>query len=121
MKTIELYLWSRIGHDGDGYETDYEVSDEEYNTIVHLIKEYRKQGGEDGFDAKEFSEDFLSEHAADLYNKLEEETSQEIIASIKEDANYWFDAESEGCTIDEYIENNYYWGFWITEDFIDSI
>lgn len=112
MKNIELYIWSRSGRfDGDGYETDFEVSDNIYERIIALLKEYN--GEYKGKCEKEFTEDFLAEQAPDIYKLLEEMTTEEIFEGLKENLEEDFDEEEEECTLDEYIRDNYYWGFWI--------
>ena len=120
MKNIELYIWSRSGRfDGDGYETDFEVSDNIYERIIALLKEYNSEFEDEEWECddsmceKEFTEDFLAEQAPDIYKLLEEMTTEEILEGLKENLEEDFDEEEEGCTLDEYIRDNYYWGFWI--------
>lgn len=125
MKSIELYLWWRCGKlDGDGYETDYQVSDEDYNTIVELVKKYAEENCSDDdkyIDPQEFTEEYFYKNAPELYKQIDEETREELIATTVETAEDWFDEEDEGCTIEEYIDNCYSLGFYFTEEFLASI
>ena len=124
MKNIELYQWWRCGDDGDGYETEYEVSDEDYNTIVNLLKEYADENGiEDGDDVDnvEFTEDYFYNNAEELYLKIDNDIIEELIATTADTAEDWFDEEEEGCSVEEYLENNYDFGFHFTEEFLASI
>lgn len=125
MENIELYQWWRCGKlDGDGYETDYEVSDEDYNIIVNLVKKYSDENGvadEGGIDYIEFTEEYFYNNAPELYQKIYDNIVKELIATTAETAECWFDEEDEGCTIEEYLEDNYDFGFYFTEGFLTSI
>ena len=35
--------------------------------------------------------------------------------------NCCFDEEEEGCTIEEYIDNIYTWGFYLSDSFVNGI
>lgn len=122
MKTISLYLWSQCGHDGDGNDSDFEISDADYATLVQLVKEYYKDidelDEEDIPSAEEFNDHFAS---TELYKKLYKEVSGEIKASLIENAQDWFSEEDEGCSVEEYINNNYYWGYYLNEEVIEEI
>lgn len=124
MKNITLYLWWSLGRDGDGYETDYELSEEECEILAGLVNkclEEKCSGKEDYFDEKEFIDEYLSKGAPQLYERLSEDTTREFMDSMIENEGEWFDEEAEGCTFEEYIEENYCWGFWITTDSLRAI
>lgn len=123
MKDLTIYLWSRIGRDGDGYETDYQFTDEECETLAGLVRKYiaDKCTGEPYIDEKEFVEEFLCKDAPLLYERLSEETTNEFLDSMIESESEYFDEEAEGCTIEEYIKDTYYWGFWIKENCLLSL
>lgn len=118
MASIELYLWSRCGHDGDGYESDYMISDDDYSAIVDLIVEHCAGGQLNG---SGFTYDVLQYKLPELYAELEIETTEEIRSSLIESAEDWFDEETEECTIEEYIDNYYSWGFYISDNFISEV
>lgn len=115
MKTIELYLWCRCGEDGDGYDADYQISDDDYQTIVDLIVE--NSDGEPVC-GNSFTEKILQAKCPEIYEELWALSSEEIRASLIENAEDWFDEDDEECSIEEYIDNNYYWGFYISDGFI---
>lgn len=125
MKSIELYQWWRCGKlDGDGYETDYQVSDEDYNTIVELVKKYAEENCEEEdkyIDPQDFTDEYFYENARSLYDKIDKETTEMLISTTIETAEDWFDEEAEGCTIKEYLKNNYDFGFYFTKGFLASI
>lgn len=126
MKTIELEIWWSCGGDSDGYETDFEVSDEEYNNIVELVRKYAEENcdeeDEDIFiDPQEFTEKYFYKNARTLYDKIDKETTEEFTANTIATADEWFDEEEEGCTIEEYIENFCSCGFYFTEEFLASV
>lgn len=110
MKNIEITLWCNLGGgDGDNYEDTFEVTDQEYETIISLIKEYKAQVPQDEWAGEEFTEDWLEEKANDLYHKIFKETKQQQVESMKEN----------GLDEDEIEYADY--GFYITLDFIKSI
>lgn len=125
MKNIELYLWWNCGDlDGDGYESDYTVSDEDYNTIVNLIKKYAVENCTDDdldINPHNFTEKYFRKNASELYDQIDACIKDELIATTVETAEDWFDEEEEECTIEEYLEDNYSFGFYFTEDFLASI
>lgn len=126
MKNIELYLWWSCGKlDGDGYETDYEVSDNDYNTIVSLIKKYAEENcdEEDGIyvDPQDFTEEFFYKSVPELYNQIYEDVKSQLTETAIAEAEDWFDEEEEGCTVEEYLDNCYSYGFYFTEEFLASI
>lgn len=124
MKTIELTLWVNFGGgDGDNYEDVFEITDQDYDTIIRLLKEYLVEtdpNSEGNIDGQKFTEEVLYERAREIYDKLSEDTSQHTIASIKENMEDDFDEEEEGCSLDEYIEN-FSWGFYISDDYIKRV
>ena len=110
--------------DGDGYETDYQVSDEDYNTIVELVKKYAEENCEEEdkyIDPQDFTDEYFYENARSLYDKIDKETTEMLISTTIETAEDWFDEEAEGCTIKEYLKNNYDFGFYFTKGFLASI
>lgn len=132
MKDVELYVWSRCGMlDGDGYETNYSVTDKDYDTIVALVKRYIKEtcdeevADEDyeelDIDSKEFTDEYFYTNAKNIYNKIYNSIEKEAITSIIESAKDWFEEDEEGCTIEEYVKNNFDFGFYFTEEFLESI
>ena len=109
--------------DSDGYEIEYEVSNEEYNTIVELAQKYAEENCDDEdedifIDPQEFTEKYFYENARTLYDKIEKDITEELTATAIATADEWFDEEEEECTIEEYIENAYTWGFYFTEEFL---
>lgn len=120
MKEIEVYLWWRSGKlDGDGYETDIEITEEDYEAIVGLIKDYateKSEADDEYIDSQDFTENYLCEKARPLYDKIEKILEDEFKTGAKESASEWFDQETEGCTLEEYINNTYYWGFYLSEE-----
>ncbi len=45
MKEIELYIWASCGRfDSDGYEVDFDISEDQLKTIIGLYKEYNEEG-----------------------------------------------------------------------------
>lgn len=124
MKNMTLYLWWSLGRDGDGYETDYELSEEEGEILAGLVNNYLEEKcseKENYIDEKEFTDEYLSQGAPLLYERLSEDTTREFMDSMIESEKEWFDEEAEGCTFEEYIEENYYWGFWLTENSLLSL
>ena len=122
MQNIELYFytnWSNI--DGDGYESDYIVSDEEHDIIVDLAKKYAAEKGTKGIDARDFTDDYFAKNAPELYKQIEDDAKEEMMASTLESAEDWFDEEEEECTIEEYINNYCSMGFYFTDDFLKTI
>lgn len=125
MKTIELDIWWSCGGDSDGYETDFYVSNEEYNTIVELVQKYAVEichiGGS-YIDPRNFTKKYFKDNARSLYDKIEKETYDMIFSTtIATAADDWFDEVKEGCTIEEYIERVYFWGFHFTEEFLSRL
>jgi hypothetical protein len=57
----------------------------------------------------------------ELYAELETETTEEIRSSLIESAEDWFDEETEEFTKEEYIDNYYSWGFYISDNFISEV
>ena len=125
MRDIKIYVWWRCGKlDGDGYDTEFEVSDEDYNTIVELVKKYIKENCEDDevyVDPQDFTTDYFYENARSLYDKIDKETTEMLISTTAETADFWFSEEDEGCTIEEYLENYYDFGFYLSEECINTI
>ena len=110
MKDIELTLWCNLGSgDGDSYEDDIEVTDQEYDTIISLIKEYKAQVPQEEWAGEEFTEGWLEVKANDLYKKLEKITIELQRESL----------EDNGFDEDEIDYADL--GFYITLEFIESI
>lgn len=125
MRYIGIYVWWRCGKlDGDSYDTEFEVSDEEYNTIVELVKKYIKENCEDDdiyVDPQDFTCNYFSENARSLYEKIEKETADTLISATVEFAGDWFSEEDEGCTLEEYLNKYYDFGFYFSEEFLSDI
>ena len=111
--------------DGDGYESDFEITDKDYATIVALLKECiepdEDSDGEFDIDGQWFTEDILCKKAPELYERLEKMTSDETTESLIENAKDYFDEEEEGCTFEEYMNAGYSWGFRITDEWINKV
>lgn len=125
MRHIGIYVWWRCGKlDGDSYDTEFEVSDEEYNTIVELVKTYIKENCEDDdiyVDPQDFTNNYFYDNARSLYEKIDKETTEILISDTIATSESWFSEEDEGCTIEEYINNNYEFGFYLSDVCIDNI
>jgi hypothetical protein len=124
MKDIELFLWWSCGKlDSDGYEMNFSVSDEDYSTIVDLVKKFavENDADDDWIDVKDFTEEYFCKYAPALYDKLNQEVKQCIFDTAIESADEWFDEEEEGCSVEEYLEDTYYFGFYFTENFVESV
>ena len=75
MKTASLTLQYYIdGAEGEPFEAEIELTDEEYGQLVQLIIEYKEQefsdGGEEYIEGGIFTEEFLCDKAPDLYEKF---------------------------------------------------
>ena len=101
--------------DADGYKSEYYLSDESYASLVTLIKNYIAEKGEENINPQDFNS-YLYNSAPELYNLIDSETREEQTESAIENAQDWFDEEDEDCTIEEYIENTYSFGFYITKE-----
>lgn len=122
MKEIILNIWWSSGMDGDGYESIYEVSDKNYSKIIALIRKYAKQnivGNNAYIDPEEFDA-YFSTTAPTLYNQISKKVKKELTATSIETAKDWFDEKTEGCSIEEYMDNVYTFGFYIPEKWIMS-
>ena len=110
MKTIDVNLWCNLGGgDGDNYEDTIEVTDQEYETIVNLIKEYKSQVPQDEWAGEVFTGNWLEERAPNLYKKLDKITTE----LQKESMEY------NGLDEDEIEYADL--GFYITLKFIENI
>ncbi len=74
VKTIGLTLQYYIdGTEGEPFDAEIELTDEEYVQLVQLIKEYREQEfptEEEFVEGGVFTEEFLCNKAPDLYEKF---------------------------------------------------
>lgn len=113
MKTIELNLWIEFGGgDGDNYEDEFTLSDQEYDTIVAFIKEYKKEHGY--LPSRDLNE-ILQEKAPDIYNRLYKEVEQCHKNSLDE-----FNASQEDE--EDYLNlEDYYFGFYVTDSWMESL
>lgn len=87
MKTIKITLQYYCEGDGEPFDVDYEITDEEYALLVQLILEYREQefpGEEEYVEGGMFTEDFLCEKAPELYEKLEDFANERIAEELSE-------------------------------------
>lgn len=110
MKNIEVTLWCNLGGgDGDNYEDTFSVTDQEYETITSLIREYKAQVPQEEWAGEVFTEDWLEEKAGDLYKRIYDETKQQQVESM------------EGNGLDEDEIEYADLGFYITLEFIESI
>ena len=110
MKNIEVTLWCNLGGgDGDNYEDTFSVTDQEYETITTLIREYKAQVPQEGWAGEVFTEGWLEKKANDLYKRIYNETKQQQVESM------------EGNGLDEDEIEYADLGFYITLDFIKSI
>ena len=95
-----------------------------FSELNDLLKEYADENGiedKDDVDNVEFTEDYFYNNAEELYLKIDNDIREELIATTAGTAEDWFDEEEEGCSIEEYLENNYDFGFHFTEEFLASI
>jgi hypothetical protein len=123
MKDIELHLWWSDGLDSDGYESPYSISNKDYARIASIVKRYAKgisEGGNTYVDPEELNECF-KQKAPQLYDKINKKVKADLTATTKQTADEWFNVKEEGCTIEEYIDNVYTCGFYISEKFISQI
>lgn len=74
MKTASLTLQYYIDDaEGEPFEAEIELTDEEYGQLVQLIIEYKEQefpDGEEYIEGGIFTEEFLCDKAPDLYEKF---------------------------------------------------
>lgn len=123
MKDIELHLWWSDGLDSDGYESSCSISNKDYARIASIVKKYAKEnceGGNTYIDQEELNE-CLKQKAPQLYDKIDKKVKADLTATTIQTADEWFNAKEEGCTIEEYIENVYTCGFYISEEFISQL
>lgn len=115
MKEIDLYVWCN-DDGGDSYVEEFQLKDEEFDTIVGLMKEY--VGEHEFFDGETFTREYLRKKDPQLYEYIYNQIVEEQIELLKENGYFDdFDEEEEGCTIDEYIDSNISFGFWVDDDF----
>ena len=74
MKQVNLTLQYYVdGTEGEPFEAEIELTDEEYGQLVQLIIEYKEQefpDGEEYIEGGIFTEEFLCDKAPDLYEKF---------------------------------------------------
>lgn len=84
MPEINVYVWWSAGRgDGDGYDTEYEITDEEYELFRKCLR--------DGTDPED------CEEIASVWERIEEELTDELMGNSLE---YEDEAYREDCLID---------------------
>ena len=113
MKEVELCLWWSGGKlDSDGYESDYSVSDEEYNTIVNLVRQYANENcnEEDGIyvDPQEFTEEYFYKNANASGKDAEDNPVgiKESDGKISFICNFLTNCKESATTV--YVDNEYF-------------
>lgn len=109
--------------DSDGYDTSYSISNKDYAKIVSIAKKYAKEKCENEgsyIDPEEFGECFKQKDPS-LYDKIDKIVKKELSLTAMQTAGEWFNEEEEGCTIEEYIDNIYTCGFYISEEVISQL
>ena len=120
MKEIKLYLWSSDGYDCVDWDMDADISIEDYNRLVEILKQYRldylqNDGNDDCefelFNCIEFTEKYINKTAPDIHSKLGKQANDVIEASFEEAM------DSDALDIDI---NCFTYGYWIHYDWMNS-
>lgn len=102
MKHIEVILRAWDGFMGTDWESSISVTEEEYNTIMELARQYEFEWDDEDEDFEidlKFNEDdyavdeyeafteYIAENAPEIYAKMNKEAKAQILATVHEDDN----------------------------------
>ena len=119
MREVDIDIWWEISGEYDSYDSCVEVTDEEYSALVEEIKAHRDEIDPEHEMEEYEGKDFTDCCDGEIYDKIQQQVDKEVRESLID--NCCFDEEEEGCTIEEYIDNNYTWGFYLSDSFVNGI
>lgn len=123
MRAVYIDIWWETSGDYDSYDSVAKITDEEYAILVKNIEKYRdtidpEHCIEDGFDGRVFTDACCG---GEIYEKIQQQVDDEVRESLRSNLSGTFDTQEEEDAVDEYIDNTYGWGFYLSSFFIDNI